>query len=179
MRVLNRLLAFVLALAIIATAVILAVEVVAKAFGGKAVILSWHGAYTAGERDTWDSSGVRAILGAAALLGLILLLSQLAPRRPTRLPLNKDATSVDAALTRRAVGDVLADAALDVEGVSKAKTRLKRHTAKLAVTTRFGDQTGADSLRPEIRQHVDERLASLRLRRKVSVKLTVHPGGKH
>lgn len=178
MRVFNRLLALVLALAVVAFAVIFAVEVAAKAFGQKAQIIGWHGAYTAGERDTWDSSGVRAILGAAVLVGLVLILSQLAPRRPTRLALAKDATSVDAALTRRAVGDVLTDAALDVDGVSKAKAQLKRHTAKLTITTRFGDQAGANSIKPEIEQTVHDRLDTLQLRRKVSVKLDVKPGGK-
>lgn len=178
MRVLNRLLAFVVALAVLATAVILAVEVAAKGFGDKAQLLGWHGAYAAGERDTWASDGVRAVCAAAALLGLFLVLGQLAPRRSNRLALTDEATSVDAALTRRAVGDVLADAALDVDGVSKAKTQLKRHTARVTVTTKFADASGVDGLRPEIERSVDERMRSLQLRRAPAVKLDVRAGGK-
>ena len=177
MRVVNRILAPLVGLAIVAATVIFAVETFADLFGQPAQILGWHGLYQAGERDTWNSDGVRVTLVLIGAIGLVVLLAQLAPHRPGRLTLATDAEGIDAAVSRSSIRTMLVDAATDVDGVDSAKVSLKRRHARVVVRARFGAQEGADALKPEIVEAVNGRLDSLRLARPIRAKVTVRAGG--
>ncbi len=85
MRTLNRVLTLLISVAVIVAAAVLAVEVVVAVFGLHPLLLDWRTAYRAGRTDAWDSTIVRVIAAAVALVGLLLLAAQLKPRRLRRL----------------------------------------------------------------------------------------------
>ena len=85
MRLANRLLGALLALAVMAGGVVLIVEVIASAAGHRPALVPWHTAYDWARRTTWAAGGVRVACGVLIALGLILLIAELKPARVTRL----------------------------------------------------------------------------------------------
>jgi len=164
MRGLNRVLTLLVSVAVIAAAVVLAVEVVVAVFGSHPLMLDWRAAYRAGRTDAWDSTVVRVIAGAVALVGLLLLVVELKPRRVRRLKVNSADANTDAAVTRAGVRSALRRAALDVDGISSAKVKLGRRTAKVSASSRAGQAGLAQDLNTEVGAAVTDRLASLQLR---------------
>ncbi len=164
MRTLNRVLTLLVSVAVIVAAAVLAVEVVVAVFGLHPLLLDWRAAYRAGRTDAWDSTIVRVIAAAVALVGLLLLAAQLKPRRVRRLKVSSQDANTDAALTRAGVRSALRRAALDVDGINSAKVKLGRRTAKVTASSRASQAGLAQDLNTEVRTAVAERLASLQLR---------------
>ncbi len=83
--------------AVIVAASVLAVEVVVAVFGLHPLLLDWWGAYRAGCGHAWDSTIVRVIAAAGALVGLLLLAAQLKPRRVRGIEVSSQDASTDTA----------------------------------------------------------------------------------
>jgi len=160
MRTLNRVLTLLVSVAVIVAAAVLAVEVVVAVLGLHPLLLDWR----AGRTDAWDSTIVRVIAGAVALVGLLLLAAQLKPRRVRRLKVSSQDANTDAALTRAGVRSALRRAATDVDGINSAKVKLGRRTAKVTASSRASQAGLAQDLTTEVRTAVADRLASLQLR---------------
>ena len=175
MRPLNRVLALVLAVALLVGGVLLAVEVAAAAVGHGPLVVQWHGAYEAGGRDARDSSVVRTLCGAVAVVGLLMLLGQLKRRRPDRLALEVADEHTDAGVSPAALRATVRSAALAVDGVSAATVRVTRRVTKVRATSRFGDRTAAEGLVAPVTARVEADLARLRLRTPLRPRITVHP----
>ena len=121
MRIVNRLLAFALALALLAVGVILIVEVIAANTNAAPVIFDWHAMFRWGQRNTWQATSVEITCGIVALVGLLLLLPQLRRRRPNRFALTSEHAATDVALTRSGVRNAVRGAVDDVDGAPAAR----------------------------------------------------------
>jgi Family of unknown function (DUF6286) len=124
-------------------------------------------------RAHWNGTAVGIAGGVAMALGLILLLAALIPGAPTVLPVEQDGTGIDAGASRRSLRSTLRTAAGDVDGVTSAKLRLRRHRIAAKVRT---DAHAADDLTEAVKAAIEHRLdqvspvtrPTLRLRVKTS-----------
>ncbi len=93
--------------------------------------------------------------GAAALLGITLLLTAILPGKLTVLPLHGD---LDSGASRRSYRSTLRTAASTVDGVTGAKLILKHRKVTAKVTTR---RTSTDGLADAVRAAIEHRLAQI------------------
>lgn len=172
MRYVDRLLAPLLALVLLAAGVITAVEVVGVIIDRSrtaGVLVPWPAWYRHFTSTGWDATGLRVAWIVIGVVGLLLLLAEVKRRRPAHLPLASDNTT-RMYVTRRSLRGAIARDALDVDGVAKAKVRLRRRRAVVRVHTRLAD---VPDVRDRVRARLDERLEALHLARRVRVRLKV------
>src|SRR5580704_10973793 len=103
MRLVNRVLAALLSLALVAAAVLIA-TVVADRTSHHQGIVHWRAAYHWAQTTTWDAGSIRVISGILILAGLVLPIVELKPARVSRLdadPTEAGADAIDTAYTRR------------------------------------------------------------------------------
>lgn len=160
MIIVNRVLAAAVALALIALAIIVPVEVV-RAFSGRRYWTVPHPRWAQELRDTtWDAGLVRTICILVAVVGLLLLLAELKRRRPSALPLAPLAAGVEAATTRRSLQKVLQNTAQEVDGVDSATARVKRRSATITASPGV---RAPDGLEQQITERVSRRLDAIGL----------------
>ena len=75
MRLVNRVLAALLSLALVAGAVLLIATVVADRTSHHQGIVHWRAAYHWAQTTTWDAGSIRVISGILILVGLVLLIA--------------------------------------------------------------------------------------------------------
>ncbi|GAA2331889.1 DUF6286 domain-containing protein [Dactylosporangium salmoneum] len=171
MRLVNRLLALIVSLALVAGAVVVVVDVVAVLTGNRPIAVDWLAAYRWAGHVTWASREVRLICLLLAVVGLVLLGMELKLRRPARLTIDSDNPATDAAYTRRGVGQAVRDAVTDVAGVDDAAVTLRRRRLRVRAKAVAREPAPAAALRDSVTQAARSRLDALELRR--SPKLTV------
>ena len=147
MRIVNRLLAFVLSLATIVASVALVVEVIAQRVGAGPAILDWPAVLRWAQDTTWGAARVRVISGLLAVAGMALLLAQLAPRRPDRLAMHSDDTATDAAVTRRGLTRAVRSAVTDVDAIADARVRVRRRRIRVHAEAAGSDPTRVTAVR--------------------------------
>jgi len=167
-RVANRVLAAVLALALLVGGVLVAVEIVVAAFGRDPWVVPHDAWYRSTLERTWDDAATRWVCIGLVLAGLLLLGLQLARRRPVALPLAPGATPAD--LGRRSMERSLARAASRVDGVARAKVKVSGDRADVAATT---NRRRADEVRPRLAAAVDQRVRAFGLARSPEVRVRV------
>jgi hypothetical protein len=172
-RLLDRVLAPLLALLVAAAAVVLAVEVVAVAVGTGPIWVDWTSAYQQGAERSWQDGTVRLLCAGLLVLGLALLLAELKPRRPARLPLRTTLADLDAAVSRHGLASTARTAAMQVDGVGSTSVRVRRRSVRIAARARYRDAERARALRDPIHQAVATRLERLELARPVKVRVRV------
>lgn len=165
MKTLNRVLTLLVALVLAVFGIVLAVEAVVTVFGSNPVLVDWRPAYRSGRTDTWDSTIVRTVAVVVTVVGLILLLLELKPRRVRRLRVSSQDPNTDAAVTRAGLRSALRRAAEGVDGITRASVKVGRRTAKVTAQSRGGQAQLASGLDAEVREAVTDRLAALQLRR--------------
>ncbi len=181
MRLANRLLGALLALAVMAGGVVLIVEVIASAAGHRPALVPWHTAYDWARRTTWAAGGVRVACGVLIALGLILLIAELKPARVTRLvaePADAGGADIDTAYTRRGLAAAIRSAVVGVDGVRGASVTVRRRKVSVAATARARDRVAARGLQDPVTAAAGERLTALRLRRPPSLSVRVRPGSR-
>jgi hypothetical protein len=161
MRVVNRLLALLLAVGVILAAAITVIEVVARRAHHRPVVLDWPGAHDWATRTTWGAAPVLLISIGLTATGLLLLAAQLKPRRPDRLPITSADPATDAAITRGGLAHSLRRAVSEVDGVGRARVTVRRRRTRLRVTT-HGD-TDRSTLRTTLTGAAQRQLAALHL----------------
>jgi len=125
-KVINRVLALILALAVILGAAVLIIEVIAVRVGSATRVLNWHRFYDWAADTTWGAAPVRIAAVLLLLIGLAIIVSQVRRRRPDRLAITGDNRATDAAITRRGITHTVRHAVIGVDGVSKATVGLRR-----------------------------------------------------
>jgi len=168
-RVLNRIVAAVLALALLVGGLLVAVEIVVAGFDHRPWVLPHDKWYRSARTRSWDSAPTRWLLIGLVAAGLLLLLLQLAKRRPTTLPLVPAAVPAD--LGRRSLERALVRAASRVDGVSSAKARVDGDRAEVVAST---NRRQTAELHPRLCAALDRRVASLSLARPPAVRVKVH-----
>lgn len=169
MRVVNRVLAAVLALTLLVGGLLVAVEIVVAGFDRRPWVLSHDHWYLSARQRSWESAPPRWIFIGMVAVGLFLLLVQFARRRPTALALTPGAVPAD--LSRRSLEKALVREAQRVDGIAGARVRVREDKAEVVATSNRR-QTG--DLVPSLTQALDRRLAVLSLARPPTVRVKVH-----
>jgi hypothetical protein len=178
-RLVNRVLAALLSLALACAGVILIVEVVAYRVNSHGpAIVNWHPAYTWAARTTWIDGSIRGAAAILIALGLALLLAELKPARVSRLAADPDqagAPGIDTAYTRRGVAAAVRSAVTDVDGVRGASVTVRRRRVAVAATAAALDKAAAQTLRESVTTAARQRLAQLNLRHASALSVRVTP----
>ncbi len=169
MRIANRILAAILALALFAGGLLVAVEIVVAGFDRRPWVVPHNDWYTSARLRSWASAPPRWMFIGLVAAGLALLLSQLARRRPTVLALAPG--SVPADLGRRSLERSLVREASRVDGVSAAKAKIKDDRAEVVASS---NRLQTDDLGPRVTQALDRRMGALGLARPPAVRVKVN-----
>jgi hypothetical protein len=161
MRLLNRLLAALLSLALIVAGVLVVIEVVAQRLGRNRVVVDWPHLYDWVRRTPWQQGSVRVTCIALALAGLLLLAAELKRSKPSRLAVRSE--TIDAAYTRRGVASTIRSAVSDVDGINSASVSVGRRKVKVAATTAGLQPFTAETLQEPATAAAQQRLDALEL----------------
>lgn len=172
MRLVNRPLAFILAIALAGASIILIIEVIAYAVHASPVAAHWPTWYHWADRTRWDAVVVRVWSIILIVFGAVILAVELKPRRVTRLPLRAGEQATDAAVTRAGLAGTLRAAAAAVDGITGAAATVRRRRARVTAKTAAHGRAAADALKQPVNQALQGRLDDLDLRH--PVRLTVH-----
>jgi hypothetical protein len=171
-RVANRVVAAVLALALLVGGLLVAVEIVVAGFDRRPWVLPHDRWYVSARQRTWESAPARWMFIGLLVAGLALLLLQLARRRPTALPLVPSAVPAD--VGRRSLERSLAREATRVDGVAAARAKIDKDTAQVVASS---NRRQPGDLQPRITHALDRRLATLGLERPPAVRVKVQARG--
>ncbi len=170
MRALNRFVALLLSAALFAGALIVLVEVTRAGFHQSPVIVDWRALVPVLTRNTWRDLGPVLVACGLVALGLVLLLLGLWRGKPAlMLAVRTPAVSVETSLL--SVEHLLRREAVGVPGVTAARVRVSRRTARVAVATPVDDLLGVEAL---VRQRATGTLDALNLVAPPALKLRVH-----
>lgn len=175
-RLLNRLLAALLSLALIVVGVLVVVEVVAQRLGKQPVIADWHPSYDWARRTEWQQGSVRVACIGLAVAGLLLLALELKRSRPRRLPVSSG--EADTAYTRRGVAAAIGHAVGDVDGINSAKVKVKRRKVRVAATTAGLAPYTAEGLQEPASAAAQQRLDALELQSPPALSVRVTTGSR-
>ena len=172
MRLINRLFAALLALALAVLGVLVVVEVITQRLGNKPAIVDWPAIYRWAHRTAWTQGSVRVTCIILAVVGIALLLAELKPSRPKRLPV--DSAASDAAYTRRGVATAVGHAVGDVDGISRTSVTVRRRKITVQARTSGIQPYTAEALREPATAAARDRLTDLQLAPtpKLSVRVT-------
>jgi hypothetical protein len=167
----NRLLAALLSLAVVAATVLLVTEVVRWALDHPPWLVPWDrwGDALLGARA--GDAAVLAVSAAAALLGLLLLLFELTPRRPKAVGAEPLADGVVTVVTRSGLANAAETAARSVSGVRSASADVRRRSVVVEAGSR--GRGVARELEGPVRDAVERDLAALRLDRTPKVRVRI------
>lgn len=175
MRVVERFLSLLLALAIVVGAVLLALEVGWAALGKPPLLIAWRTAYSSGGRNAWDSTPARVLAVVLLVVGLLLLIAELKPRRAPRLEMTSIDPYTDTAITRRSLRATLLNGARQVDGVSDAKAKVSKRKVNVIAVSRLGSADTAKGLTGELEAAVRGRLDALQLAAAPTLRARVAP----
>lgn len=168
--VVNRVLATVLAIALLAGAVLAVIEIVLSAMGRPPLLVP-HARWADWlQAQTWNSAISYVILAGLVVVGLVLLVLAVRPGKPATLSLPSQQHGVRVEASRRSVERSLSSVASRVTGVSGASASAGRRAVRVdaSTTTRAEPQ-----LQGQVTEAVDARLQALgldRMRSRIHVK---------
>jgi hypothetical protein len=168
-RLVNRVIAAVLALALLVGGLLVAVEIVVAGFNRRPWVLPHDRWYTSARLRTWESAPPRWIFIGLVVAGLLLLLLQVARRRPAALALTPGAVPTD--VGRRSLEKSLGRAAGRVDGVASARAKVDGEKVEVVASS---NRRQTDDLGPRVTQVLDRRLSTLGLARPPAVRVKVH-----
>ena len=173
MTVVNRVLATLLALALLLGGLLAVVEIVLAALGRQPWLVP-HPDWTTWLSDQTLGSGiVRAVLIGAVVLGLVLLVLALRRGRPGALPLPSRVESVRTTASRRGIERTLRAAATRPDGVREARVKARRRTVRVRAATALRDP---GDLQSRVTEAVTQRLDELGLSGSLRPRVTVSKG---
>src|SRR6478609_2627620 len=117
MRIVNRLLAFIVAVALLGVSVIVIVEVIGYAINGESVLVPWMTWEQWAERTHFNSTVIKVWSIILIVVGAILLIAELKPRRVTRVGLQSDSRATETAITTKGIAAVAKAATSEVDGI--------------------------------------------------------------
>ena len=172
MRVLDRVLAVLLALALGIVGVLLVIDVVAAAFGhsGARAPIPYERPDRWLHGHTWTATPVIIGLIVVAAIGLLLLVTELRPRTPGLLSLHSDVDGVSVGAPRRSLARAMGRIAGQVDGIGGATATLGTRSATVVATTHLRDTTG---LSDQVHEAVTGWLNGLGLERTPKVKVSL------
>lgn len=176
MRPLNRVLAFFLGLGLAAFGVIVVVETTLLLAGRSAWIIPrerWD--RNLAEQD-WDHPTLVLVLALVLAAGVVLLLAQLVPRRPRRLPVRTEHDDRQLSVSRRGLEGQLTRVTRRDQDIIDARVRINRRRARLKAV--FADASNESEVGVRIGERARDQLQRLDLVRPLHVKVRLRPGAK-
>ena len=164
MRLLNRPLALILAVALAGASVILIIEVIAFAVHASPLVVPWTTWYHWAATTRWNALVIRVWSVILIAAGVILLAVELKPRRVTRLPLLAVGQATDATVSRRGLARILRTEATGVDGITGATVRVRRRRARVTAASGARGRAAAGALTEPVTQALGARLDGLGLR---------------
>jgi hypothetical protein len=173
-RVTNRLLAALLALALLAGGLLAAAEIVYGGARGRPLVVPWDEWFDGARDNAWSSRDVRVLSIVLLAAGVALLVLQVLRRGPQSLPVEGDGTGTARRLTveanTRSLERALPRAVGSVDGVDRARVSLSRTRVQVDVRTARRELGG---LEQAARRAVDARLATAGVRPPAQVNVRV------
>ena len=165
MRIVNRLLAALLALGLIVGAVLVIIEVFAAVLGHPPALVRWHQSFDWAQRTSWQQGSVRVAAATLLVLGVVLLIAELKRPRVSRLPVAAQDAGArdDVAFTRRGVAAALRAAVTDVDGIAAATVRVKRRSVSVQAQAAAQDPAAARALKEPVAAAAAGRLDAVQL----------------
>jgi hypothetical protein len=173
MRLLNRPLALILAVALAGASIILLIEVIAFAAHASPVVVHWTTWYHWAGKTHWNALVIRVWSAILIVIGALILAIELKPRRVTRLRLRTADDATDAALTRSGLAQALRAAATGIDGITGAAVTVRRRRARVAARSAARGRAAADALKQPVTQALRSRLDDLDLYRPPRLKVRV------
>ena len=132
LRVVNRVVAGVVALALMLGGIVVALEIALQAAGrDDPWVLPWDTWYREGVETPWSDPAVRAICVGLVVAALLLLTLQLARRRPAALVVQRRRDVVHVDLDRRGLEDWLETRLAKVDGVGAVNVHARRRRIRV------------------------------------------------
>ena len=173
MRLLNRPLALILAVALAGASIILIAEVIAFAVHAGPVVVHWATWYHWAGKTRWNALVIRVWSAILIVVGALILAIELKPRRVTRLRLRAADDATDAALTRSGLAGTLRAAATGIDGSTSAAVTVRRGRVRVVAKSAARGRAAADALGPPVTQALRSRLDDLDLYRPPRLKVRV------
>ena len=170
MRIVNRLLAGVVALGLLAAGLLTAVEVVAGAVRGRPLVVPWDDWYDDARRHAWSTREARTVLLVLLGAGLAFLVLQLVRRGPQSVPRSAPDGAATVEVNTRSLERALTRRLTSTDGVERASVSVSHRKVSVGVRTARRDPAGLEA---SVRQVVEDRLRSLGLARPTEIAVRV------
>ena len=170
MRTFNRVLAAVLAVALLVVGVLIALQIILSGLRFDVSLIPYEQWFRSARFREWNDIEVFRLMALLCIVGLALVGLQLVRRRPLSLPLRRGAEGVDAEVSRASLEKALARAAVGVDGISGAKSRVSRGNVKIWATT---NRRAPRDLDHRVQESVQERVERLQLATSPTVNVKV------
>ena len=164
----TRVVAAVLALALLLGSLLMVAEIVAAALGRAPALVPYSEWSSWLRTHSWNDSMVNAVLGGLVVLGLLLLLLAFRRGKPASLALRSGSEGVDVTASRRSVEKSLAAAAARTPGIAGASASMSRRAARVDART---VARAEPEIRGEVESAVRRRLDSLGLEHRVRTRV--------
>jgi hypothetical protein len=155
------------ALVLLAACVVGAVSAIQLVLG-QTPWVDYHAIAVVLHRTRWNDVVPALAGGAAAVLGLVMLLCGVLPGRRTILPLGGD---LDSGASRPSYRRTLRAAASDVDGVAETRVKLRERKVILEIST---DRTNTHGLADAVRTAVSRRVDQIGPATRPAVQVKVH-----
>lgn len=170
MRATNRIVATLLALALLAASVVTVAEIVLAALGKS----PWIVQHAAIARDlhqrSWQDGLIRAVAAATIVLGLLLLLVGVKRSATSQLPLQSDVDGVTMTVTRTSLERYVAGIARAQPGVDSSSATAKRGRVAVTASTTLRDP---GDLKTRVQHAVTDQLDALRPAKPVQTSVSI------
>jgi len=175
MRILSRLIALALALGLLVGGVLIAVEIVVAEIGRDPWVIPYDRWYRSARTNSWSSPSTRQLAIVLVAIGIILLLLQLARRRPAALALERGGSAHSADLNRRGVERSLVRTVTRVDGVSSATAKISKNRTQVTASS---NRRLPGDLEARVKTAAEQRLSALRLADPPALSVRLHSRGQ-
>lgn len=169
MRVLNRLLATVLALGLLVGGLVVALEVVLTGITRHPVLLRYRGGLADLRRHAWNDSVVRVVAVVVIVVTVLLLLAELLPSRPPQVE-GSGPAGYRVTFARRPLERALGRLARRQSGIDKATVKVRRRKVIVKARTITSDVSAA---RAALDSAMSDGVGRLPLQRTPKVKVSL------
>lgn len=149
-----------------------AAEVVSRLFDRPLSVLPVAWLSRQGRQTAWNDPLALTVAAVLVALGLLLLVVALWPGRGRVVPVQSGHADALAVITHRALARHVATSAESVDGVGRARVRVRRGQLRVRADTPLHDPTG---LPAQVREAVSAELRRLAPLRPLTVRVTVRP----
>lgn len=170
LRVANRILSLLLALALLVAGVLVAVEIVLAALDREPWVIPHDDWYRDARATAWSDGDARVLFAVLLVVGLVLLALELRRRRASAIDLADLTDTAHADLDRRGLQRWLGARLDDVEGATGARAKVGKRTVTVSAST---PQRDVSDVEGRLERAATERLAELRVAEPLRVRTKV------